>query len=171
MRRRRFFVGGFCLTAVAALGARAEDGGPIMASDAWARPSLAGARNGVAYLTLTNHGGAPDRLIGASTPVAERAELHRDEVKDGIMSMRPAGPLAIEPGDMVTLAPGGLHLMLMGLKQPLKPGDRFALTLTFEKQAPLTLEASVGERKGERAAPGERHEHRLKQEAPTPAHE
>jgi len=117
--------------------------GPIVASEAWAPPSLAGARNGVAYFTLTNHTGAPDRLIGASTPVAAKAELHRDEMQDGVMSMRPAGPLALEPGESATLAPGGLHLMLMGLKQPLKPGDRFPITLTFEHQAPLEVEVDV----------------------------
>jgi copper(I)-binding protein len=114
-----------------------------MVTQAWAPPSLAGARNGVAYFTLVFPPGPPDTLLGASTPVAGKAELHRDAMQDGIMSMRPAGPLPLKPGDTLTLAPGGLHLMLMGLQQPLKPGDRFPITLSFEHRAPLTVEATV----------------------------
>lgn len=125
------------------LAAQVGAGGPVAASDAWAPPSLAGARNGAAYVTLVNHGGAAERLVGASTPVAAKAELHRDEMEGGVMRMRPAGPLALAPGERLTLAPGGLHLMLIGLKQPLKPGDRFPVTLSFEHQPPLTIEATV----------------------------
>jgi copper(I)-binding protein len=114
-----------------------------MVTHAWAPPSLAGGRNGVAYFTLVLPSGPPDTLLGASTPVAGKAELHRDETKEGIMSMRPAAPLPLKPGDTLALAPGGLHLMLMGLKQPLKPGDRFPITLSFEHRAPVTVEATV----------------------------
>jgi copper(I)-binding protein len=139
--RRRHFVLALALGAACAPAASAEAG--IMAESAWAPPSLAGARNGVAYFTLMNHGGAPDQLVGASTPVAEKAELHRDEMQDGVMRMRPAGPLPLAPGAMETLEPGGLHLMLMGLKQPLKPGERFPITLRFAHQPPLTVETTV----------------------------
>jgi copper(I)-binding protein len=129
------------LTTLLPLAVHAEGG--IMAEHAWAPPSLAGAPNGVAYLMLMNHGSAPDRLTGASTPAAARAELHREEMKDGVMRMRPAGTLDLPPGGMAQLAPGGLHLMLLGLKQPLKPGDHFPITLTFEHQAPITVETTV----------------------------
>jgi len=83
--------------------------------------------------------------------VAERAELHRMEMKNGVMSMHPEGPLPLAAGDTVTLAPGGLHLMLIGLKRPLKSGDRFPLTLGFEKQPPVTVEVDV-----KSAAPAEK---------------
>jgi hypothetical protein len=100
-----------------------------------APPSLVGARNGVAYFTLVFPPGPTDTLLGAGPPVAGKTELHRDAMQDGIMSMRPAGPLPLKPGDTLRLAPGGLHLMLMGWQQPLKPDDRFPITLTFEHRA------------------------------------
>lgn len=132
----------FALLLVPVLPAALRADGP-MVTKAWAAPSLAGARNGVAYFTLIYPPGPPDTLLGASTPVAGKAELHRDEMKDGVMSMRPAGPLPLKSGDTLALAPGGLHLMLMGLQQPLKPGDRFPITLTFEHRQPVTVEATV----------------------------
>lgn len=142
--RRRSLLGLLALLPLLPDTARAEDSDAIMVSQAWARPSLAGAKNGAAYFTLTNHAGTSDTLTGASTPVAEKAELHRDEMmKNGVMTMRPAGPLALASGATVTLAPGGLHLMLMGLKRPLKPGDRFPITLTFAHRPPITAEATV----------------------------
>lgn len=120
----------------------------LMVTNAWAPPSLAGAPTGVVYFTLSYPAGPADRLVSFSTPVAERAELHRSEMTNGVMSMRPAGPLPLKPGASVTLSPGGLHLMLIGLKAPLKLGDRFALTLTFEHAAPLTVEVAVASRGG-----------------------
>ena len=115
----------------------------IMVMKPWAPPSLAGARNGVAYFMLMNHGNAADRLISLSTPVAGKAEVHLEELKEGVMRMRPTGPLTLEPGEMIDLKPGELHVMLLGLKQPLKPGEHFPLTLTFEKAGAMTLEATV----------------------------
>jgi copper(I)-binding protein len=141
MRARFLAVVGVAL----AVAAHAEDGGAIEARGVWAPPSLAGAHNGVAYMNLANHGAAADRLLAVSTPVAEMAELHRDEVKNGVMSMRPAGPVDLAPGATVTLAQGGLHLMLMGLKQPLKLGDRFPVTLSFEHGQPLTVTVEVAQ--------------------------
>ena len=135
----------FALLALAAPSAAwaqsSKDG--IMVMEPWAPPSLAGAHNGAAYFTLMNHGSASDRLIGLSTPVAAKAELHRDEMTDGVMRMRPTGPLTLEPGEMIALKPGGFHVMLLDLKEPLKAGERFPLTLTFEKAGTMTLEATV----------------------------
>lgn len=140
---RRAFVAGLGLALAVGFAAHAEDGGSIAASGVWAPPSLAGTHNGVAYMTLTNHGTAADRLLSVSTPVAEMAQLHLDELKNGIMSMRMAGPVDLAPGATVTLKQGGLHLMLMGLKQPLKLGDRFPVTLSFEHGKPLTIDVPV----------------------------
>jgi copper(I)-binding protein len=118
---------------------------PVGASvaEAWAPPSLAGAHNGVAYFTLAYPSGPPDHLVSLSTPVAQRAELHRMDMANGVMRMRPAGAVPLKAGDSVRLAPEGLHLMLIGLKAPLKVGERFPLTLTFEHQPPLTVEVEV----------------------------
>jgi hypothetical protein len=144
MRYRRFLASlGFVLALSFAASAHAEETAPIVVSQAWARPSLAGASNGVAYVTIVNHGTAPDRLVAITTPVAAMAELHRDEMKDGVMSMRPAGPLPLAPGETASLAPGGLHLMLMGLKQTLKPGETFPLTFTFEKAGAITVTGTI----------------------------
>lgn len=108
----------------------------------WARATAGGGSTGSAYLTLTAHGQG-DRLTGASTPAADMAELHRSSEDHGVMRMRPVEDLALEPGKPVTLAPGGLHLMLMGLKQPLKLGASFPLTLTFEHAPPVTVQVPI----------------------------
>jgi copper(I)-binding protein len=128
----------------AGLPARADDGtGAIMIMSPWAPPSLAGARNGAAYFTLMNHGTAADYLLSLSTPVADRADLHVEEVTNGVMRMRPAGRLALAPGEAISLKPGSFHVMLFGLKQPLAPGDHFPLTLTFEKAGAVTVDTMV----------------------------
>ncbi|HEV2550200.1 MAG TPA: copper chaperone PCu(A)C [Stellaceae bacterium] len=132
------------LLALALPGARAEEmKNGIMVMEPWAPPSLAGAPNGAAYFMLMNHGDTADRLISLSTPVAGKAEIHREEVTNGVMRMRPTGPLLLEPGEMITLKPGTLHVMLLNLKEPLKAGEHFPLTLTFEKAGAMTLEATV----------------------------
>jgi copper(I)-binding protein len=140
--RRRFI-----LLILSALGLpatlRAAPPSGASVTDPWAPPSLAGAHNGVAYFTLAYPSGPPDRLVSLSTPVAQRAELHRMAITNGLMSMRPSGPLPLKAGDSVRLAPDGLHLMLIGLGAPLKAGDRFPLTLKFEHQPPLTVEVEV----------------------------
>lgn len=135
-----------CLTAGAA-GAQTPGPAPaapgIAITHAWARATAATAQSGAAYLTVTDNAGTPDRLVGASTPVAGSAELHRSFEEDGVMKMRPAGPIALEPGKTVTFAPGGLHVMLLQLAHPLKQGDSFPLTLTFEHSAPVTVEVRI----------------------------
>ncbi len=108
----------------------------------WARATPGAAKNGVMFVTLTDRG-QPDRVTGVSTPVAERAELHETIDDNGIMKMRPVDGLPLEPGAPVTLAPGGKHIMLMGLKAPLKLGDTFPATFTFAHAAPLTVTVTV----------------------------
>lgn len=101
----------------------------IRIEDAWSRPALAG-RTGVVYLTVQD-AGMPDKLIGAATPIASQAQLHESFVDRGVAKMRDVPSLPVGPGKPVTLAPNGYHIMLMGLKQALKPGDTFPVTLTF----------------------------------------
>jgi periplasmic copper chaperone A len=91
---------------------------------AWARATSDAAQSGVAYFTTSSP--TADRLIGVASPVAERTELH--------MQMRAVeGGVAMAAGQVVKLKPGGLHVMLMNLKHPLKEGDSFPLTVTFER--------------------------------------
>jgi copper(I)-binding protein len=125
-----------CLAALGAAQAQsnqAQSNSPIEVDAAWARATVAGAPNGVVYLTITNRGGGDDRLTGASTPVADKAEAHTSLNDNGIMKMRPLADVPVKAGGSVAFKPGGMHIMLMGLKHPLKPGESFPMLLTFDK--------------------------------------
>lgn len=116
---------------------------PIKVTDAWARATPPGAKTGAAYFTVTDGGSAPDRLVSASTPAAGKAQLHNTISDNGVMKMRPVDGIDVKPGAPLTLKPGGYHLMLMQLKQPLKEGDHFPLTLTFAKAGKVETEVKV----------------------------
>ncbi len=122
--------------------AAAGDPPPIQIDHPWARASAGAAKTGAAYLTITDQG-QPDQLTGASTPIAASAELHESMDDMGMMKMRPIAGLTLTPGKPVKLAPGGYHLMLMGLKAPLKAGDTFPLTLQFTHAPPQTVTVTV----------------------------
>ena len=126
----------------------------IQVDHVWSRAALAG-HEGAVYLTITDTG-APDTLTGVSTPVAAMAGLHRSTDDNGVMKMRPVASLPIEPGKPVTLAPGGYHIMLMDLKQPLKQGDSFPVTLIFAKAGQVTVTAAVA-KAGAATMPGMDH--------------
>ena len=111
--------------------------------DVKARPTAPGAQTAAVYLVLMNHGAVDDALTGLSTPIADKAELHRSVDKGGISSMDAVPDLTVKANDGVTFAPGGLHVMLMGLKQQLKPGDSFPLTLDFAKAGAVTVTVAV----------------------------
>ena len=108
--------------------------GDLVLDHAWARATPGGAKVGGGYLTIENKGTTPDKLIGGSTPAAAKVEVHEMAMNNGVMTMRPVkGGLSIPPGQSVTLAPGGYHIMMMELKRPLKKGDTVPVTLKFEK--------------------------------------
>ena len=100
----------------------------------WARATPKGAPVGGGYLTITNTGSTPDRLVGGSVAFAKHVEIHEMKMDNGVMKMRmlPNG-LTIEPGQTVTLKPGGYHIMFTGLKAPLVKGEHANATLKFEK--------------------------------------
>jgi copper(I)-binding protein len=100
-------------------------------SNAWARATPGKAENGAAYLTIQSP--TADRLLSLSSPVAKKAELHTMSMEGMVMKMRPLADLDIPAGQPVTLKPGGQHVMLLGLDAPLREGQSFPLTLTFEK--------------------------------------
>ena len=134
--------------------------GDVEITHPFATPTPAGATNGAAYVaTLENTGKQPDRLIRVSTPVAQRAEIHTMTVDaGGVMRMREVGEIALPPGVPVKMRPGdGYHFMLMGLKQPLKEGDSFPLTLEFERGGKAEVKVVVQVPK---ARPGEMAEHK-----------
>lgn len=108
----------------------------------WARASAGPARNSAAFMTIRNTGGT-DRLIAAAGEVAERVELHTHIMDGDIMRMRQVEAVEVPAGGTATLQPGSIHVMLIGLTEPLKEGDRFPLTLTFEKAGKVTVEVAV----------------------------
>jgi hypothetical protein len=112
-----------------------------------------GASVAAGYMTLVNTGSAPDRLVSASAQAARKVDIHEMTMTDGVMKMRPIqNGVEVKPGQTVELKSGSYHLMLTGLKQPLKLGDKIKGTLTFEKAGQVDIEYTVEGMRG--AAPG-----------------
>src|SRR5262249_26581146 len=129
-----------------AASAHAEDVkvGDLVITQAWSRATPGGAKTGGGFLTIENKGSVADKLIGASADFAGKIEVHEMTMSDGVMKMRPVeGALTIDPGKTVKLAPGGLHLMMMDLKSPLKQGDRLPVTLQFDKAGKVAVTLDV----------------------------
>lgn len=116
--------------------------GAIEIGHPYARSTGPGMRTGGAYLSLENKGPA-DRLLSASSPVAAEVQLHVMKMEGDVMRMREVEAIDLPTGQTVTLAPGGLHVMLVGLKAPLKQGDKFPLTLKFEKSGETVVTVNV----------------------------
>lgn len=115
---------------------RAAEASPVI-TDAWARASILQSRPAAAYLTMESEQG--DRLIGATSPVAERILLHAVEAADGVSRMAHLPTLELEPGKPVSMGPGSVHLMLMGLRTMLIEGSEFPLTLEFQEAGEVTV--------------------------------
>ncbi|MBJ6128219.1 DUF1775 domain-containing protein [Microvirga splendida] len=131
--------------------------GSLTLDQPWSRATPGGAKVGGGYLRITNTGTAPDRLTGGSFPLASKVEVHEMRLDGDIMRMKPVeGGLEIKPGATVELKPGGLHLMFVDLKEPLKEGQTVKGTLTFEKAGSVEVEYTVRGMGG--AAPAE-HKH------------
>ncbi|TCK29039.1 hypothetical protein EV667_3057 [Ancylobacter aquaticus] len=129
----------------------------------WARMTPAGAKVGGGYLAIANEGKEADRLVSATAEIAGHVEIHEMSVKDGIMTMRmlPDG-IDIPADGEAKLAPGGFHLMLMDLKQPLKEGESFKGTLTFAKAGTVNVSFKIegmGGPKGSEASGHDGHSH------------
>lgn len=130
-------------TLMAARAALADPNG-IEISQAWARATPGQTKTGVIYLTITNHGTTPDTLEGeASSPAAAHADLHQMKMVNGVMEMRPVPSLTIDPGKTVVLEPSNYHVMLTGLKAPLKEGQTVPLTLNFAHAGPQQVTVEV----------------------------
>lgn len=121
----------------------------------WARATVPAARVGGAYLTVRNQAAAPDRLIGAASPVAARVEFHVHIADGEIMRMRQVQALEIPPNGSLELKPGAAHLMFVDIRQPFKEGDVVPVTLTFEKAEEVTVQARVGGLSAKSAAHGD----------------
>ena len=132
------------LFAALLLSATVAAAAPIAIHHPHSHPTAAPGVPAVGFVTLTNPGPAADRLIAVSSPLAGRIEIHQTQMQDGVMKMRAlADGLALPVGEAVVLAPGGLHLMLFGLRQPLVEGQSLPVTLTFERAAAVTVQFKV----------------------------
>jgi periplasmic copper chaperone A len=140
----------------AAVSAHSYHGGDLDIGHPWSRALPPVATTGVAYLKVTNQGDAEDVLLSAESPIADKVEIHT-HIKDGdLMKMRQLDELVIPAGGEQTLAPGGHHLMLMGLKRVPAVGERFPLTLHFKQAGTVEVEVAVD---AEPPEPQEHHQH------------
>lgn len=118
-----------------------------------ARATVANQPTGAAYLTIANQGKTDDKLIALTSPIAQSVELHTMSMDNNVMRMREVGQLDLKPSDTIAMKPGGgYHIMLVGLKQPLKTGDKFPLTLSFEKAGKIEVSVWVEDGNAKNAA-------------------
>ncbi|MEQ8266048.1 MAG: copper chaperone PCu(A)C [Parvibaculum sp.] len=137
----RLFALSFVLVMSLSAGLRADAGQGLVVSDPWARASV--TATGAAYLVIENRGTADDTLLEVRSGAAEKVEIHTMTMDGMVMKMRRLDALPIEAGETVRLAPGGFHLMLMGLGEPLTEGMSIPLTLVFEKAGDVEISAPV----------------------------
>ena len=116
--------------------------GDIAISGAVARASIGSAPTSAAYMTIAT-AGAVDRLVAAASPAAQAVELHASVQEGGVSKMRRVEAVPVAPDAPAELAPGGHHIMLIGLVAPLEDGTAVPLTLTFEKAGEVTLDVPV----------------------------
>lgn len=117
--------------------------GDLSVTSAWARATPPGANTGAAYVTIENHGSESDRLISASSPSAGSVSIHETVEQNGVASMRPVETPAVPAGGTLAMAPGGMHLMLMGLTTSLAEGGTAQLTLVFETSGAVDLQIEI----------------------------
>lgn len=154
------------ILAAAVLPAQAQDyqAGALRIDNPIARPTRPGQPSSAAYMTIENSGKTPDRLIGARSPIAKNTEIHSMIMDGNVMKMREVPAIDIQPETTVVMQPGdGYHVMMLGLKKALKPGDKFPLTLTFEKAGKVELSVAVEDigasHKAHPATGGHHHKH------------
>jgi periplasmic copper chaperone A len=135
-----------------AIWAHNHEKGDIQVRHPWSRATAPGAKVGVGYMEIRNNGTQRDRLLSVSTAVAKRVELHLTEREGEVMKMRQVKVIDIPARERFTLRPGGAHLMLVDIVQPLRKGERFAMTLRFERAGEVEVQFEVQEM-------GSRHPH------------
>lgn len=152
----RLNLAAFTLLALLGNSAQAHDYtvGDLHIEHPWSRALPPSAPNGGAYFTVHNASESGDRLVAVSTPRAAKAELHTHLMLGEVMKMQKIDSISIPAGGEVRFAPGGNHVMLFGLTQPLVAGERFPLTLEFEKAGKVDVEISI-----EAQAPTTEHVH------------
>ena len=118
--------------------------GDLQIGHPYARATVAGQPSGGAYLSIENKGKSNDKLIAVASPAAKTTEIHTMSMDGNVMKMREVGSIEIKPAEKIAMQPGnGYHIMLIGLSQQLKAGDKIPLTLTFEKAGKLDVTLNV----------------------------
>ena len=134
----------------------------IQATQAWSRFTAPSVPTGVVFMQLNNTGSQADALVSVSSPVAKKAEIHNHINDKGVMRMRQVAKIDVPAGKSVTLQPGGFHVMLMGLKQPLKLNDTFPVTLKYQSGRTQKITATVNNGSGmQNMHHGEHHDHQM----------
>ena len=123
--------------------AEGVDLGDLHISQPWSRALPPVSPNGAAYMVIANTGPGADALIGASTPIAARAEIHQHVHADGVMRMMQVEEAAIEPGSQIEFKPGNHHIMLFDLNRPLRAGEAYPLTLHFKQAGDVEIQVQV----------------------------
>lgn len=136
-------IAGVLLCAAVAPPALAQGSGALKIDGPWTRATVPGASVGGGYLTVINKGATGDRLTGASSPAAARAEMHQMAMEKDIMRMREVKGMDVPANGTLELKPGGYHLMFIELKKPFKQGETVPVTLTFEKAGKIDVELAV----------------------------
>jgi copper(I)-binding protein len=117
--------------------------GTLEVANPWSRPAAANG-NGGGFMTITNRGGKPDTLVAVETPAARKTEIHRSSTAGGVMKMeRQDAGVAVPAGKAIAFAPGGYHVMFLGLTKATKLGDKLPATLVFKSGAKLKVEFQV----------------------------
>jgi copper(I)-binding protein len=116
----------------------------IMIDQPWARATPGGAKTGAAYMTVRNNGASADRLLGATTLVADKVQFHQETNDGGVSRMREVPSVNVEPGAQIVFKPGDMHMMMVGLRQPLQEGQTFPMTLQFEKAGSMAVTVLIG---------------------------
>jgi copper(I)-binding protein len=118
--------------------------GDLQINHPYARATVPHQPSGGAYLSIENKGSKADKLVAVASPVAASAQIHTMSMDGNVMKMREVPSIEIKPSEKLVMKPGdGYHIMLLGLKQPLKAGDKFPLTLTFENAGKVDVSVWV----------------------------
>jgi copper(I)-binding protein len=132
--------------------------GELQIDHPYARTTVANQPSGAAYMTIENKGKNADKLLSVATPVAKTVEIHTMSMDGNVMKMREVANIELKPSAKVSMKPGdGYHVMLIGLKQQLKAGDNFPLTLSFEKSGKLEVSVTVEDKDAKTADEGHVH--------------
>lgn len=156
----RFTVMIAVLATLSIVSAQAEDVtvGHLKISSPWVRATPKGAPVGGGYMTISNGGDTSDRLIGGTSDVSNRFEIHEMSMDNGVMKMRPvAGGIEIKPGQTIEFKPGGHHMMFVDLKKPFERGQHVKATLHFEKAGNVAVDfpvEDIGAQNAGSAGPG-----------------